>query len=125
MRFAGWSSLVVGILMLAQWTFFLAAGQVPELQTEPIALSFHLAAEFVTSAVLIASGSKLLRGDRRAIAFALVGNGMLLYTVVVSPGYFAQLGQWPLVLMFAGLLGLALLSVAKLVSELSADGPAS
>ena len=60
---------------------------------------------------LIAAGVLLLRGHRLASTLAFVANGMLLYTVIVSPGYFAQLGQWPLVGMFAVLLALALVSI--------------
>jgi len=37
-----------------------------------------------------------------------------VYTVIVSPGYFAQQGQWPLVAMFAVLLILALVSLRLL-----------
>jgi len=33
---------------------------------------------------------------------------MLLYTLIVSPGYFAQKGQWAFVGMFAVILVLAL-----------------
>ncbi len=36
---------------------------------------------------------------------------MLLYTVIVSPGYFAQKREWPMVGMFAVLLALALVSL--------------
>ena len=32
---------------------------------------------------------------------ALVGLGMLLYTVIQSPGYFLARHQWPPVVMFA------------------------
>ena len=35
-------------------------------------------------------------------------------TVIVSPGYFAQQGQWPLVFMFAVLLVLDVLCVVRL-----------
>ena len=59
--FAAYYGIIVGILMLAQWGFFLAAGQVPEVQTEPIRLAFHLAAEFFTAAGLIATGFGLLK----------------------------------------------------------------
>ena len=114
MRFAAWCSLVIGSLMLAQWTFLIAAGQVPELRTEPIAIAYHLAAEVVTAVALIAAGILLLRRHPRGVALGLVANGMLLYTVIVSPGYFAQHGQWPLVAMFAVLLALALNSVVQL-----------
>jgi len=35
--------------------------------------------------------------------------------VIASPGYFAQRGQWQLLLMFAGLLALDLVSIAVLL----------
>jgi hypothetical protein len=44
----------------------------------------------------------------------LVAVGMLLYSMIVSPGYFAQRGEWPLVGVFAVLLLLALLSLVYL-----------
>lgn len=100
--------------MIAQWAFFLAAGQTPEARTAPIALAFHLAAEAATALTLIAAGILLLRSSPAGPAVGLVANGMLVYTVIVSPGYFAQLGQWPLVGMFAVLLGLALFSIRQL-----------
>lgn len=56
MKFAGWYGIVVGFLMVGQWLFFLATGQVPELQTEPVRIAFHLAGEFLTALGLIVSG---------------------------------------------------------------------
>lgn len=114
MRFAAWTALVIGVMMLAQWSFFLAAGLVPELETEPYAIGFHLVAEVATAIILILSGAALLRGRRHATRLALVAFGMLIYTSVNSPGYFAQLGQWPLVAMFALVSIVSLVSVAKL-----------
>lgn len=115
MRFAAWFSLVVGLLILGTWVFFLLAGQVPELQTEPIRIAFHLVAEAVTALALIAAGASLLRRRVWARRLGLFANGMLAYTVIVSPGYFAQLGQWPLVGVFAVLLALALVSTGQLL----------
>jgi hypothetical protein len=43
---------------------------------------------------------------------------MLLYTVVNSAGYFAQRGEWLLVLMFATLFLLALGSIGRILSSL-------
>lgn len=111
MKYAAWYGIIVGGLMLAQWGFFLAAGQVPELQTEPLRISFHLLAEFATALGLIASGITLLKQKTWAVSMYLLSSGMLLYSVVVSPGYFAQLGQWPMVGMFAVLLILAGISI--------------
>lgn len=48
--------------------------------------------------------------------FALiVGIGMLFYTVIVSPGYYAEKGEWPFVGMFAVILILALASLALVI----------
>lgn len=113
MRFAAWSSSVIGVMMLAQWTFFLAAGQVPELRTEPFRIAFHLAAEGVTALLLIAAGIMLFRGICGGARLALVANGALIYTAIVSPGYFAQQGQWALVAMFAVILALAVASIVR------------
>ncbi len=108
MKFTAWYLILVGVLMLAQWGFFLAVGAVPESKTEPVALAFHLVAEFATAVGLCVSGIFLLRRKPRAKNLALFAAGMLAYTTIVSPGYFAQLKQWPLVIMFAILLSLDL-----------------
>jgi hypothetical protein len=114
MRFVAWYLIVVGVLMLGQWSFFLAAGQVPELQTEPFRIAFHLLGEGVTAMALVVSGIALLRGASWGREAAFAALGMLTYTVLVSPGYFAQLGQWPLVGMFGVLLVLTLVSYVLL-----------
>ena len=115
MKFAGWFFIIVAVLMAGQWGFFLAAGDVPELRTEPLRIGFHLAAEFASAAALLAGGAGLLRGRPWGRALGLFAAGMLAYTCIVSPGYFAQLGQWPLVGMFAALLALDCLAAVKLI----------
>ncbi len=117
MAFPGWYAVIVGVLMLAQWGFFIAAGQVPELQSEPVRIAFHLVAEGVTAGLLIVAGVGLLRKRAWARDLALVAFGSLIYTTIVSPGYFAQLGQWPLVVMFAALLALAVASIVVLMKS--------
>jgi len=93
MVFSDWYALIVGGLMILQWIFFIATGQVPELQTEPLRIAFHLVAEGMTAILLILSGIGLLRNRRWSRSLCLVAFGSLLYTMIVSPGYFAQLGQ--------------------------------
>ena len=90
---------------------FLFTGNVPELQTEPIWIAFHLAGEFTTAALLIAGGCGLLTLRTWGYHVFLLALGMLLYTIIVSPGYFGQLGQWVFVLMFAVLVVLTVLFV--------------
>ncbi len=110
-KFAGWYGILVGLLMFGQWGFFLATGQVPELRTEPIRLYFHLAGEFCTALCLLIGGLALLNRRRWAETVYLVAAGMLLYSLIVSPGYFAQHGQWVLLAMFAILLALAVVGI--------------
>ena len=83
----------------------------PELKTEPFRIAFHLAGEFLTAVALIAGGLGLLCGAPWGRPMYLVSLGMLLYTVIVSPGYFCQRREWPMVGMFAVLLVLALVSL--------------
>jgi hypothetical protein len=111
MGFAALYAVAVGALMIAQWTFFLVRGQVPELETEPLRIRFHLVAEFVTAIALIGGGVGLLLAADWGRTLYLVAVGMLLYTVIVSPGYYAQRGEWPFVAMFAAILLLALVSL--------------
>lgn len=114
MKFAGWFGIVVGLLMLIQWSISLATGQVPELQTEPYRIYFHLAAEFITAIGLMVSGAALLRNKGWGRPIYLTAVGMLLYSVIASPGYFAQQGQWALVGLFAVLFALVLLIIGRL-----------
>lgn len=93
---------------------FLGAGQVPEMATEPIRLGFHLAAEYVTALSLIVGGGALLKHQAWGAIVYMVACGMLLYSEIVSPGYFAQQGQWVLVGMFAILFLPALVSLRQL-----------
>lgn len=115
MKFSGWYGIIVGGLMLAMWSFFLLTGQVPELQTEPLRIYFHLVAEFSTAICLIIGGLALLRKLPWAKTLYFIATGMVLYSLIVSPGYYAQLGQWGFVVMFAVLIALTLFSVIKVV----------
>jgi len=117
MKFPAWYAIIVGFIMIAQWIFFLATGAVPEMQTEPWRIALHLAAEFITALMLIASGVATLKSAAWGKKVLLVGLGMVIYSEIVSPGYFAQLGQWTLVAMFAILLFGAVFGVMKLLKE--------
>lgn len=122
MKLAGIYGITVGLMMIVQWAFFIAAGQAPELQTEPIRIAFHLAAELITAMGLIVSGSAILRRAAWSASAFLLFAGMLTYSIIVSPGYFAQQGQWIFVVMFALLLALALASVFTVAQRYAKGG---
>ena len=115
MTFAAIYAIVVGLGMIGQWTIAFATKQIPELETEPFRIWFHIAGEFVTAAILIVGGVGVLGGSSWARSTYLVAMGMLLYTAIVSPGYFAHKRQWPFVGMFAVILILAVVSIALVV----------
>lgn len=117
MNFAASYGILVGLLMIAQWTISILTGGVPEFQTAPWEIAFHLAAEMSTAALLVVGGIAALKSIRRARQVLLVGLGMVIYSEIVSPGYFAQLRQWEFTAMFAVLLCGAIWSVVKLLME--------
>lgn len=106
-RYAVWFGVLMGLGMLGQWGFFFAAGSVPEVRTAPVALAFHLGAEALTALALIAAGVGLARGTGWARPLYWLALGAFAYTAVVSPGYFAQRGEWVFAAMFAVFLAAA------------------
>jgi hypothetical protein len=111
MRFPGIFSIVVGAGMIGQWSASFAAKQIPELTTEPFRIWFHIAGEMATALMLIISGIGLLSQTAWAPDLFLVSSGMLIYTAVVSPGYFAQKGQWIWVLIFGVIIATTVVSI--------------
>jgi uncharacterized membrane protein len=111
MTFASVFAIVVGLGMIIQWTMSFVSKQIPELETEPIRIWFHIAAEMVTAVALLSGGVGVLAQRSWASTLYPLSMGMLIYTAIVSPGYFAQRGKWIWVPIFGALILLAILSV--------------
>jgi hypothetical protein len=116
MGFASLYAIIVGLGMIGQWIASYLSRQIPELETEPIRIGFHIAGEMATAVALIVGGLGLLTGQTWGQAVYLIATGMLLYTVIVSPGYFAQKNQWPMAGVFAVVLILAVISIILVVT---------
>lgn len=117
MKFPAWYGILVGVLMIAQWAISILSGDVPEFQNAPWEIAFHLAAEMSTALMLLIGGIASLKSISWAKQVLLLGMGMVIYSEIVSPGYFAQLGQWPFVAMFAVLLVGAIIAFVQLLAE--------
>jgi hypothetical protein len=117
MKFPAWYGILVGFLMIAQWAFTILVGGVPEFQTAPWEIVLHLAAEMTTALMLILGGIAALKSVHWGKQVLFVGLGMVIYSEIVSPGYFAQLGQWAPVAMFAILLFGGTISVMMLLRQ--------
>ena len=98
---AGGYAIAVGLLMVLLWTVLLGTGQVPELRTATVEVGLHVLAEVLTALALLVSGVGVLRGHPLATRGLSVALGMLGYTVINSAGYYGQLGDWPIVGLFA------------------------
>jgi hypothetical protein len=117
MKYPGWYGILVGLLMIAQWTFSILSGGVPEFETAPWAIGFHLAAEMTTALALISGGVAFLNSIAWGRTVLLAGLGMVIYSEIVSPGYYAGLGQWSFVGLFAILLFGAVWSLMLLLRD--------
>lgn len=93
-------SMIIGIAMLCMWTVFVLTGQVPELSTTPIQVSLHIIGEVATALALLIGGYGLWTNKKWGLQAYMLSMGMLLYTLIVSPGYYAQLGNVVMVGMF-------------------------
>ena len=104
-----WYAIVVGAVMVVWWVLEIRGGALHRGDRTTSEIGLHLAAELLTAAILVVGGVVLLTAD--ATGLVSVGLGMLLYTVIQSPGYFAARREYPPVVMFGVL---AVLTIAAL-----------
>ena len=100
--------IVIGVGMIGFWAFAFFSHQIPEVQSEPVRIGFHICAEVITGICLIAGGTGSLLDVNWAASVNLFGSGMLAYTAIISPGYYAQQKKWAMVVLFAGVLLIAI-----------------
>lgn len=112
-------SILMGVSMFGMWMVFYLTGSIPEIDTKPIELGMHVLAETLTAVLLIVGGIGLMQNRKWGLAVYLISTGMLLYTLVMSPGYFLQKGETGFVFMFASFIVLA---VVFLVLVLKSTG---
>ena len=79
-------------------------------------LSLHLAAEFLTAGLLAAAGTAWLAAGPGMAPLVTAGLGMLLYTTIVSAGYFLARRELPVVGMFAVLAALTATALAVILA---------
>lgn len=101
-------SIFMGVSMIGMWLMFWSTGEIPELETEPIRIGAHLAAEFATAFLLITAGVSILKRCEIGLNLFQVSMGMLIYTLIQSPGYFAQQADIEFVVMFGVFMAFAL-----------------
>ncbi|MDD4876364.1 MAG: hypothetical protein PHQ86_04440 [Dehalococcoidales bacterium] len=117
MIFAAIYAIVIGIAMITQWTITIIRHEIPKPKDDPVSgrgsfdMAFHWTAEFLTALILIVAGISLISETTWSSKIYLVGTGMLIYTVINSPGFFAQQRKWSMVAMFAVIIILTIISL--------------
>ena len=96
-------SVLIGLMMIGMWVSLLLTKQVPELKPAsyaPRLIAYHIVAELLTAIVLIISGVGLFLVSDWAKILSAISLGMLLYSVINSPGKYAHENNLPMVAMF-------------------------
>jgi len=100
MLFVSWFCGILGTGIIMFWIIMLLIGQIQERKTEPLRLVFHILAEIITGIVLILSALSLIVIGTIVKPLFFFSMGMLIYTLLASPGYFAHKRKWIIVALF-------------------------
>ncbi|MDX5399534.1 MAG: hypothetical protein LPK92_07405 [Actinomycetes bacterium] len=107
--------VAVAAFMGFWWGMSIRKGALDRPDRRRAEIVLHLTAELTTALLLAIGGTILARGGTRALA--LVGLGMLLYTIIQSPGYFLARQEMPPVVMFAVLAVLTIVAIVATVLD--------
>ena len=92
--------ITIGIGMMGVWLMLFLNHQIPELQTEAIRITMHMLAEITTGILLLTSGLYILIKKETHKTFLNLSFGALIYTLIASPGYYAQQSEWSVFIVF-------------------------
>jgi hypothetical protein len=104
-------SIFIGLSMIGMWIMFYYTRGIPELNTKPAEIGLHIIGEMVTAVLLIIGGYALFTKKGWGSQIYSLSMGMLLYTLIVSPGYYVQRGEVPFIIMFSVLFLLSVLFI--------------
>ena len=110
-------SIIMGSCMIIMWIVFIISNSVPEIQTKPFELTMHLTAEFITSLSLIIGAIGLLKEKIWADKAYFFSMGMLIYTLIMSSGYFLEKKEIPFFIMFISFLSLSIVVTFKMIKD--------
>ncbi len=111
-------SVLIGLMMIGMWISLLLTKQVPELRPAsyaPRLIAYHIVAELLTAIVLIISGVGLFLVSDWAKILSAISLGMLLYSVINSPGKYAHENNLPMVAIFTIITILTVVAIVALV----------
>ena len=107
-------SIFIGISVIAMWMMILANEKTPEGRIE---MSFHLFSEFLMACICIMSGILLLKNNLLGKPLNIFGLGMVLYSVINAAGYYGELNNSPMMIMFVTLTILTLIALKLSINK--------
>ena len=99
-RSAAIFAIGAGVVIVLIWIYLLAAGDIPEFQTQPLTTWIRLIIAIVTAVLLVISGWALIAGKHWARKIYLLGVGMLLISAVNDIGHYIERGETVLPILF-------------------------
>jgi hypothetical protein len=115
-KIVGYYSIFLGISIIAMWLAILTNEKPPE---GIIEMSFHLFSEFLMACICILSGILLIKNNLLGKLLNFLGLGMVLYSVVNAAGYYGQLDNRPMMILFMSLFILTLIALKLNISKTS------
>ena len=94
-------AIFIGVAIIGLWIMLILKKQIPELETEPIEIYFHISAEMLMGIISVVSGIIVLVDLSWGSLLFLISSGFCLYSVVNSAGYYAQRKNWPFIGLFS------------------------
>jgi hypothetical protein len=97
-------SIAIGVGMAGFWTMSLASRSVPEVRAGSREIWFHVTAEMLTAAALVAAGLGTIAAPEAqwSVLLAAAAFGALVYTLIQSPGFYVEHRNPAMLGMFAG-----------------------
>ncbi|GAB4114833.1 MAG: hypothetical protein Kow00103_09170 [Candidatus Caldatribacteriota bacterium] len=103
-KIAALYSILVGLSIIGIWLMLYFSFSIPEIANEPRRIIMHIVAEITTGITLIIGGYGLWKNTKWGDKLFFISQGMLIYTLIASLGYYAQSGEYIMVIIFGFLL---------------------
>ncbi len=96
--------IIIGAGIIGLWMMLLGTDQVPELETAKAEIIMHIIIEITMGLMALLTSFLMLKKSKLFKEVCLLTNGLLIYSVVNSSGYYMRSGDDVFVLMFAMIL---------------------
>lgn len=110
-RASGVYAIFVGLLMMGMWSMLVLTSQVTYLDTPQMEIKLHIFTEMLTALMLILGGITVIRGWEKLTKVHYVSQGMLIYAIINSSGYYIDLEETGMAAMFGVLLVFTIISL--------------